>query len=305
MDLGNKKYDIVLLTDSRYVSNDNPDWYVQNIFDEDELVTRALEKRGLRVWRTHWDNPDFDWSRTLYVIFRSTWDYFDRFHEFSKWLEWVSGQTRMINPYTIIKWNMDKHYLSDLTNQGINVPPTVYVEPGDRRTLGEIIRETGWSDIILKPCVSGAARHTYRLHPGNIPAHESIFKELISVESMMLQEFQKSVISKGELAIMLFEGKYSHTILKKAKAGDFRVHEDYGGSVHEYMASTDEIAFAEKVVSVCDPLPVYARVDAIWDNNNDLSVSELELIEPELWFRLFPQAAELFADAIVNHADQL
>jgi glutathione synthase/RimK-type ligase-like ATP-grasp enzyme len=300
-----KKYDIVLLTDSRYVSQDDPDWYIQNIFDDERPVIRALEERGLRVWRTNWDNPDFDWTRTRYILFRSTWDYFDRFPEFSIWLEQVNRQTRMINPYTIIKWNMDKHYLRDLANSGINIPPTLYIEPGDTRSLSSIIKETGWSDIILKPCVSGAARHTYRLHPGNISTHEAVFRELISVESMMLQEFQGNVISRGEIAFMLFGGKYSHAVLKKASAGDFRVHEDFGGTVHEYVASKDEIAFASTVVSECDTLPVYARVDAIWDNKNNLCVSELELIEPELWFRFFPKAAELFADAFMKVDQQL
>ncbi len=116
----------------------------------------------------------------------------------------------------------------------------------------------------------------------------------------MLQEFQGNVITQGEMAFMLFDGKYSHAVLKRAKAGDFRVHEDHGGSVHWHMASEDEIVFANKVISVCDPLPAYARVDAIRDNNGNLCVSELELIEPELWFRFFPQAAELFADALMK-----
>lgn len=297
-----KKYDIVLLTDSRYVSHDNADQYIQNIFDDERPVIHALEKRGMSVWRTNWDNPDFDWSQSGNLVFRSTWDYFDRFPEFSKWLEQVSGQTRLINPHSIIKWNMDKHYLQDLSNKGINIPPTLYIEPGDPRSLLKIFQETGWSDSILKPCVSGTARHTYRLHPGNIAVHETVFKELIAVESMMLQEFQDNVISKGEMAFVLFGGKYSHAVLKRARTGDFRVHEDYGGSVEAYMASQDEIDFAENIVSLCDPLPVYARVDVIWDNSNRLCVSELELIEPELWFRLFPQAAELFADAILKVA---
>jgi glutathione synthase/RimK-type ligase-like ATP-grasp enzyme len=303
MDQGKKKYDVVLLTDSRYVSSNNPDWYIQNILDDEKPVIRALEKRGLKVWRTNWDNPDFDWSRTRFVIFRSTWDYFDRFPEFSKWLEQVNGQTQMINPYSIIKWNMDKHYLLDLADHGINIPPTVFLEPGEERPLKDIFEEVRWTDAILKPCVSGAARHTYRLNAENIAVHETIYRQLISVESMMLQELQQHVISQGEMAFMMFSGKYSHAILKKPKPGDFRVQDDYGGTVHLYSASLEEAQFAERVVSTCDPIPVYARVDAIRDNNNELCVSELELIEPELWFRFYPEAAELFADALVKHAD--
>ena len=297
-------YDFVLLTDSRYVTEDHSDWYLRNIFDDEKPVIRALEERGQKVWRTSWDNPDFDWSLTRYAVFRSTWDYFDRFSEFSSWLERVQEKTRLVNPYPIIQWNMDKHYLRDLSDQGINVPPTVYVEPGDRRTLLEVVQDAGWSEMILKPCVSGTARHTFRLHRGNVSAHESIFRELISTESMMLQEFQGRVINQGEVAFVLFDGRYSHAILKKAREGEFRVHEDFGGTVERYHPSPAEITFAEQVVALCNPLPVYARVDAIWDNHNELCVSELELIEPELWFRLYPQAAASFADALMKHADQ-
>ena len=38
----------------------------------------------------------------------------------------------------------------------------------------------------------------------------------------------------------------------------------------------------------------------LWDNQDKLSVSELELIEPELWFRFHPPAAGLLADAIIK-----
>ena len=79
---------------------------------------------------------------------------------------------------------------------------------------------------------------------------------------------------------------------------EVRVQDDFGGTVHDYKASESEIAFAEQAVEACDPQPLYARVDAIWDNNNQLVVSELEMIEPELWFRKDDQAADKLAEAI-------
>ena len=33
---------------------------------------------------------------------------------------------------------------------------------------------------------------------------------------------------------------------------------------------------------------IYGRVDVFYDNDNLLSLGELELIEPELWFRKHP-----------------
>jgi glutathione synthase/RimK-type ligase-like ATP-grasp enzyme len=296
--------DITLLTDARYVNPPTIDWYIQNILDEDRLVTEALQRRGLTVTRTNWDNPEYDWTKTRFAVFRATWDYFDRFQEFSKWLTSVNNKTNLINPLSLVKWNMDKHYLRDLKNRGINIPPTLFVEPVEIRSLSEIVKSTGWSDCILKPAVSGAARHTYKLNASNIRDHEAIFRKLIDEESMLIQEFQHQITTKGEVALMVFGGKFSHAVLKKAKVGDFRVQDDFGGTVHEYLPSQQEIDFAEHIVSSCTPLPVYARVDVILDNQNNLSVSELELIEPELWFRKHLPAAEAFTEAILKKIEK-
>ena len=54
----------------------------------------------------------------------------------------------------------------------------------------------------------------------------------------------------------------------------------------------------EKSVQTMSPMPAYARVDVIWNNKSELVVSELELIEPELWFRLNPHAADVLAKYI-------
>jgi hypothetical protein len=72
-------FDITLLTEIRYLQPKPDDWYVENIMLEDRLLRAALEKRGLRVHRTRWDDPAMDWSTTRFALFRTTWDYFDRF----------------------------------------------------------------------------------------------------------------------------------------------------------------------------------------------------------------------------------
>jgi glutathione synthase/RimK-type ligase-like ATP-grasp enzyme len=296
-----KSFDAVILTDARYINPAVTDCYVSNVLKEDGMVKEALEKRGLKVGRQAWDDPGFDWSSTRYVIFRTTWDYFERYPEFSAWLERINPMTSMINPCKTIRWNLDKHYLGDLQEKGLRIPPTLFIETGDPRSLSEITASKGWTEMILKPAISGGARHTYRFRPDETAEYDALFRELIGSESMMLQEFQQSVPGDGELAFMVFGGKYSHAILKKARAGDFRVQDDFGGSVHDHKASLQEIGFAEKVVSICDPLPVYARVDVIRDNLGEACVSELELIEPELWFRKYPPAAEMFADSVMNY----
>ncbi|MFO7671953.1 MAG: hypothetical protein R6W31_20010 [Bacteroidales bacterium] len=296
----NRDFDVTILTDHRYVNPQKDDPYIQNIFKEEFLVREQLEKRGLRVERRAWDDPEFEWSRTAFVLFRSTWDYFDRFAEFSAWLERVKRLTGMINPYEIIRWNMDKHYLEELSDSGINIPPTLFLAKGETGTLAQKVALTQWKEVILKPVISGVARHTYRFLPEEAQKYEQSYQTLIKAESMMIQEFQVQVPVRGEVTFMVFDGRFTHAILKKAKEGDFRVQDDFGGTVHHYDPCAEEILFAEKVVERCGYNPLYARVDAIWDNLGNLAVSELELIEPELWFRFYPPAAGLLADAIIK-----
>ncbi len=294
------KFDIILLTESRYAAAEAApeDWYLRQILTDDHILTEALRRHGLRVARKDWADPDFDWSSTRMAVFRTTWDYFHRFAEFSAWLDRVSTQTQLINPPELIRWNMDKHYLPDLQRRGIPIPPTRIIPRGEAVTLAALHAETGWTETVLKPTVSGGARHTYRLHPGNLDEHEAIFQSLIAAEDMMLQPLQRQVIEQGELSLMVMGGRFTHAVLKVAKPGDFRVQDDFGGTVHAWTASAEEIALAERAVSVCNPAPLYARVDMIRDNDGHLAVMELELIEPELWFRFHPPAAEVLADAI-------
>lgn len=296
--------DVVVLTDPRYAAPKKRSAYIDNVLLEDRLVQEALERQGLKTTRKSWDDPDFDWTSTKLALFRSTWDYFDRYGEFSQWFERTSKKTSFINSRQLVQWNMDKHYLLDLQRGGIHIPRTVFVEKGTETSLGDAcakaVNEQGFrkGDFVLKPCVSGGARHTYRFGESEIAGLEAVFKELVSQQAMMVQEFQQWIVEQGEFSLMVFDGGYSHAVLKKAKPGDFRVQDDHGGSVHVHAPDREQIEFAESVVAAAPELPLYARVDIFRDNEGLWALAELEIIEPELWFRLNPPAADVLARAI-------
>lgn len=295
-----KKYDIVILTDKRYVSPTEITPYIKNVLLEDEILTKELESNGLKVFRTSWDNPDFDWGTTKTAIFRATWDYFERINEFIPWLELVKNKTQLINDYSLINWNLDKHYLSDLEKKGVKIPSSTFIEKGNTKPLVHLIEKLGYENFILKPAVSGAGRHTYKINSDNINEYEEIFKSLTANECMIIQEFQKNITTKGEIALIFFGTEYSHSVLKMAKKGDFRVQDDFGGSIHQYTPSQSEIEFATNVITKISSLPAYARVDLIWDNEDNLCLSELELIEPELWFREEKNASKKLTNQIIK-----
>ena len=166
---------------------------------------------------------------------------------------------------------------------------------GDDR---ELFDKTNWTDAVIKPAISGAARNTYRITPDNCFNHEKTFHKLITEECMLFQEFLNNIILNGEISLIMIARKYTHAVKKIAKKGDFRVQDDHGGIVEKYEATSKEIKFAEKCIEKCPFSPIYARVDIVYDNNNQPSLSELELIEPELWFRNNPNSVEMLSNEI-------
>ena len=300
-----KTFDVVLLTDHRYVSPKENNQYIKNVLTEDGLVEKALNKLGLRTTKKDWNDSDFDWDSTHIALFRTTWDYFDQFPNFNNWLEKVKTKCTLINPYEQIRWNLDKHYLNDLKKWGVHIPKSEFINRNSNISLEEISRNNNWDEIVIKPTISGAARHTYRLKNEEIKNFESKWENLISNEDFIIQEFQNNIIEKGEVAIMLFGGQYTHSVIKKAKSGDFRVQDDFGGSVENYQPSKEMIALAKEAIKQLKPTPAYARVDIIWDNESKIAVSELELIEPELWFRFNESAADKLAAEIKDFLKNL
>lgn len=299
-----KKYDVVILTDDRYVDNPIKDQLIQNVYLEDGLLKDALANLDLEVERKSWSDPEFDWSSTRYVVFRSTWDYVHRFEEFFNWIKKVSKLTILLNSESLIRWNIDKHYLLDIQKQGVHICETYFAEAGSQASLQEIHKSHKLHDIVLKPCISGGARHTYKIKAHEIEHYESIFQDLIAKEAMMIQPFQHNIVNKGEISMMIINGKFTHAVLKIAQKGDFRVQDDFGGTVQQYHPTIEEINYAEKVVKSCSEMPIYARVDVFLDNQNQLALAELELIEPEMWFRNHPEAANELALGIKERIAQ-
>ena len=179
-------FDICILTNGEYEKPDEANWFAAQLLGEERLLLAAFERHGLRATRMAWSNPDFHWCLTRAAVLRSTWDYFDRFTEFSSWMDHAVERTRLFNSQGLVRWNIDKHYLRDLAARGLKVPPTRYIERGERTSLREVFFACGWTEAVLKPVVSGAARHTYRVNLASIDEHESILFDLLQREAMML-----------------------------------------------------------------------------------------------------------------------
>lgn len=314
-----------VLTEARYAFSPSEasslPTYVQNVLNEDFALVEAFRACGLEADRKVWSDPSVDWGAANALVFRTTWDYFDRWDEFQHWLHEVQKVTTLINPAAYLHWNLDKHYLLDLEEAGIPVVPSVIHKRQSGLAWAEVCQAFMSDDLVIKPTVSGAAKDTYRVtrdqhkwqlapdHPNHI---EALWAALLQRQDMMVQPFLSSVVAEGELSLMWLGGTVTHAVKKQAKPGDFRVQDDHGGTVVPHDMTLEERAFAERAMNTAVKVmgqrdmgePLYARVDMVRDLNGAWAVSELEMVEPELWFRLCPDAAGVLARAITEHLTQ-
>ena len=118
---------------------------------------------------------------------------------------------------------------------------------------------------------------------------------------MMVQPYVESIESDGELSLLFYGGEYSHAVRKLPARGDFRVQIDRGGTASRMEPPAAVIADARRALSVVPGQVAYARVDGCMIDGR-FTLMELEVLEPGLFMRFDPHAAERFAKVIAGAA---
>ncbi len=262
---------------------------------DDALAIAELARRGWQVDEIAWTAHDADWRRYACVVVRTTWDYQSDCPGFLATLERIAAAARLWNPLEVIRWNIEKTYLDDLAARGIAIVPTVY---GRGSPVDALAARRG--RLVLKPVVSANADHTYVIdggEPDSWPAH---LPETFAGRAWMLQPFVGSIVSEGEHSLFYFAHRYSHAVVKRPRAGDFRVQEEHGGDIAASAPPADMRAAADAVLAALPRPLLQARVDLVRLDDGRPAVMEVELIEPSLYFRKDNGAAARFADALAE-----
>lgn len=265
---------------------------------DDELLIEPLARRGWSVETISWRRTDVDWNLFDAVIVRSTWDYQRDVDAFLKVLERIdASRATLINPLSLMRWNVRKTYLGDLEKRGVPIIPTAFGRGIDEARFRQHFLELGADELVIKPVVSATAERTFRVHRDRLAELSAELTATFRGVDYLVQPFMPHIQDEGEYSVMLFNGGVSHTILKTPKAGDFRSQEDHGGTLKLVTPESALLACAFQVSSVLDPLPLYARVDFVRGEGNCFHLMEVEVIEPALYFRVAPQSEERFVAA--------
>lgn len=240
--------------------------------------TPAFSAIGRRLCPVSWDDPGVDWSAHEAAILRTTWDYQDRLDEFLGTLERIQRHTRVLNPPAVVRWNVDKSYLFDLQEKRIPILPTWRAKLLDRASLQYCMERFRCGDLVIKRCIGASAEGQYRYRDGDaVP--------LVDPASgpWLVQPYQPSITSEGELSLVFFGERCSHAIRKRPAPDDYRVQSLYGGQEQAVPIDEEAAAIAAKALAATDPGLLYARVDLMRREDGSLAVTELELIEPYLY----------------------
>jgi hypothetical protein len=285
-----------------------PAWEV-----DDRPLHAALAARGATVEQPSWDDPEVAWEGFDACLIRTTWDYMERRPAYVSWTERVAAAIPLFNAAAIVRWNTDKRYLADLERLGAAIIPTVWLEAGARADLGELLSRRGWTRAFLKPAVGATSRETLRFDadPSGLAAAAAHLERLLPREAMLLQPYLAEVETTGELSAIFIDGEFSHGVRKIPPPGDYRVQDDFGARDLPHRFATTELAQARTLLDlvpvVCpewqaqDGRPLlYARADFLPSGDGRLLLTELELVEPSLFFRHAPEAAERLAEALLE-----
>jgi glutathione synthase/RimK-type ligase-like ATP-grasp enzyme len=275
---------------------------------DDQLLIGALAALGVRAVPAVWDDASVDWTTFDGVVIRSCWDYHLRTDAFFAWVDRVTAAGVPIwNPPGMLRWNSRKTYLHDLTVSGVHTVPTLWLAgDGARRadmSLDKIMTDTGTHVAVVKPVISASAHDTFKVTRedarANASQHDARLKEIVERDGAMVQPFIQEIATNGEWSLLFFGGVFSHAVLKRAAPGDFRVQREFGGTHEQVTPSPRVLAQAERTLRAAPGDSVYARVDG-YLRDEDLVVTELELLEPSMFLEVDPEAPGRFAKAVVQ-----
>jgi hypothetical protein len=263
-----------------------------NLDPDAELLLDALIDVGIEGSMCVWDDPLIHWNDFELTVIRSTRDYTrDR----EGFLAWARGIERLLNPYPIIEYSTDKHYLSDLERRSHRIVPSTFYDVGEEPVFPN-------SGFVVKPTVGAgsidadkytrddhedALAHVRRLHAGGRDA--------------MVQPYVASVDDVGERALVFIDGNFSHSMTKGAMLNTDADDRDAlfrRGQMSVAAAEADAVAFAEAVLSE-EPFQgiLYARVDLV-KMAEGWAIMELEMVEPSLFLVYDNRAPRRLAAAI-------
>lgn len=284
-----------------------------DLIEDEAPLRRALALLGADARPAVWSDPSVDWAAFDAVLIRTTWDYTTRLAEFLAWADRAGRASRLINPAPIVRWNTHKRYLAELASAGVNSLPINIVPRGARLDLLASMEAAGMREAVIKPAVGATSRRQARVASDprggflTIAEGQAHLDAALAEEDMILQPYARSIETEGERSLVYVGGVFRHALRKRPRAGDYRVQADWGGRYEPCDPDPAELALGDaahqalRTSSISGHPIIYSRVDVVTADNRPALI-ELELVEPQLFFRQGAGTGETLAEHAVRAA---
>ncbi|MEZ5078489.1 MAG: hypothetical protein R2725_13725 [Solirubrobacterales bacterium] len=263
---------------------------------DDLALVASLREFGIDSEPVVWNaDEEVEWAELDGCLLRSVWDYHLRRADFLAWTEAVAATVPLWNPPATLRWNTTKGYLRELAAAGVPTIPTAWLGRGEAVRLDRLLAERGWREAVLKPSVDLGAERLVRVRRGE---GQALLDSLLAEHDVLAQPFMASVERHGEVSLVFFDGELSHTVRKLPRHGDFRVQSTWGGTAAAVAPTAAQRQVADRALGEIAEELLYARVDLIEGAGGEPLLTELELVEPNLYLSTDRSAANRLAAAI-------
>lgn len=239
------------------------------------------------------------------VILKSIWGYHLHYKEFLKQVSMLRKKNiKLINNYDFIFWNIDKYkYLYELKH--MNTVPTALLSLKNTKKVSEIRnkilqinKKFNTNTLVIKPRISESGYLTFKYD--KTKDNRSIIALLKQNKELnFIAQPYRSNISTGELSIVIINGVSLYGI--KRFPGIFSKKLD---PIYIRFTSLPDVIKKEVdklkifLLERFSALPNICRVDFL-KLNTGYEILEVELIDPDLFFRYIPDAMRKKATSMI------
>lgn len=269
--------------------------------EDDQLLQQALAAAGVPVHVAVWTDADVDWAGSAVCVVRSVWDYHLKPTLFRRWLTAVGEVTTLLNPPSLMAWNIHKRYLMQLAALGAPTIETVWITRGTRVALAALLAERGWTEGLVKPAISASAWKTAKVSAGDQDG-QRLVEDILQHTDVMVQPYLNTIERDGEISLVAIAGELTHAA-RRASALTSSIATTRRGDTHTILE--EERRLATDILALLPTVPLYARIDLARDERGRLRLGELELIEPVLYLRHSPNALQSLVAELVSYTSAI
>lgn len=265
-----------------------------------DAIRPALEARGGSLVEIEWRAPLDAFAGCELVLVGTPWDYWDFEQDFLEKLDALEGAgITVCNPPELVRWNARKTYLRDLAERGAATIPTLWVEQPTAADIDAAFDTFGCDAVVAKRQVGAGAEGQSIHRKGEVPSDWAM------AHPAMIQPYLPQIASEGEISFLFIDGGFSHALVKRPAAGDYRVQSLYGGTEEAIQPEAADLAAAQAVVDAIPfETPLYARIDMVRGDDGTLLLMEAELLEPYLYPLQGPELGPRLAEAIARRIEK-